>query len=90
MQENINQSETGLEDFNLFLFRRKTVAMNQVINRVGVVLKGLFCLFFTFVSLGGVYAWGWIFLLRFFFSICSYCSDFCQWKSVTSNCCVTV
>lgn len=27
--------------------------MSQVINRVGVVLKGLFCLFFTFVSLGG-------------------------------------
>lgn len=67
MQENINQSETGLEDVNLFPFRRKTVAMNQVINRIGVVLKGLFCLFFSFVSLGGgVYAWGWVFLLHFF------------------------
>lgn len=27
--------------------------MNQGINRIGVFLKGLFCLFFSFVSLGG-------------------------------------
>lgn len=36
VQENINQSETGLEDVILFPFRRKTVAMNQVINMIGV------------------------------------------------------
>lgn len=27
--------------------------MNQGINRIGVFLKGLFCLFFSFVRLGG-------------------------------------
>lgn len=58
MQEHINQSETGLEDVNLFPFRRKIVAMNQVINRIGVVLKGLFCLFFSFVSFGGWFMHG--------------------------------
>lgn len=55
LQENINQSETGLEDV-ILLFRRKAVAMNFW--RV----KGLFCLFFSFVSL-----WFLGFFLWFFF-----------------------